>query len=345
MSNNLKGIMEAYSSMVSGSQKVEESINESHFKVGDEVKCKRSGMVGKVTKVDDEEKGAYYTVDVDGKSVKYTPDELVKVTMDEAVKTTKQDPLVTVYKNGNIQTHANLSVAAKINGFDAKGLADKVHKAGVEKQIKIGNGLTIELSDQHAKQVKEEVELEEKLSSKEKMARGMYNKKEELDPVNDKENDKKFKDRKDKDIDNDGDVDSSDEYLHKRRAATDDAIDGGKKPAKKEKKGENQHTSDKKAEISKIAEAFEEMWALMQEAVDQKKGATKPEGIMDKESPKSKEFADKHTIEVRDDLEDALVKTTAAGKGGPGPKPRSNDQSANGDRKSEMQNILDILKK
>jgi len=55
-----------------------------------------------------------------------------------------------------------------------------------------------------------------------------------LDPVDDKANDKKFKDRKDKDIDNDGDVDSSDEYLHKKRAATDDAIDGGKKPAKKD---------------------------------------------------------------------------------------------------------------
>jgi len=62
-----------------------------------------------------------------------------------------------------------------------------------------------------------------------------------LDPVNDKENDKKFKNRKDKDIDNDGDVDSSDEYLHKRRKATDDAIDGGKKPAKNEKlKKENE---------------------------------------------------------------------------------------------------------
>ena len=62
-----------------------------------------------------------------------------------------------------------------------------------------------------------------------------------LDPVDDKANDKKFKDRKDKDIDNDGDVDSSDEYLHKRRAATDDAIDGGKKPAKNEKlKKENE---------------------------------------------------------------------------------------------------------
>jgi len=35
---------------------------------------------------------------------------------------------------------------------------------------------------------------------------------------------KKFKDRKDKDIDNDGDVDSSDEYLHKRRKAVSKAI-------------------------------------------------------------------------------------------------------------------------
>ena len=59
--------------------------------------------------------------------------------------------------------------------------------------------------------------------------------KKKLDPVDDKANDKHFTDRKDKDIDNDGDVDSSDEYLHKRRAATDDAIAGGKKPAKKMK--------------------------------------------------------------------------------------------------------------
>ena len=42
---------------------------------------------------------------------------------------------------------------------------------------------------------------------------------EEMDPVNPKAAKKKFKDRKDKDIDNDGDVDSSDEYLHKRRKA------------------------------------------------------------------------------------------------------------------------------
>ena len=42
---------------------------------------------------------------------------------------------------------------------------------------------------------------------------------EEMDPVNPKAAAKKFKDRKDKDIDNDGDVDDSDEYLHKRRKA------------------------------------------------------------------------------------------------------------------------------
>jgi len=35
---------------------------------------------------------------------------------------------------------------------------------------------------------------------------------------------KKFKDRKDKDIDNDGDVDSSDKYLHKRRKAVSKAV-------------------------------------------------------------------------------------------------------------------------
>jgi sulfur relay (sulfurtransferase) DsrC/TusE family protein len=45
-----------------------------------------------------------------------------------------------------------------------------------------------------------------------------------LDKVDKKELDKKFKDREDKDIDNDGDVDDSDEYLHKKRKAISKAI-------------------------------------------------------------------------------------------------------------------------
>ena len=40
-----------------------------------------------------------------------------------------------------------------------------------------------------------------------------------IDPVNPEAAKKKFDDRKDKDIDNDGDVDSSDKFLHKRRKA------------------------------------------------------------------------------------------------------------------------------
>ena len=42
---------------------------------------------------------------------------------------------------------------------------------------------------------------------------------EELDPVNKKALKGKHKDREDKDIDNDGDVDSSDRFLHKKRKA------------------------------------------------------------------------------------------------------------------------------
>lgn len=245
-----------------------------------------------------------------------------------------------------------------------------------------------------------------------------------LDPVNDKENDKPFAKRKDKDIDNDGDVDSSDEYLHKKRAATDDAIDGGKKPADnakddKKKKDKNPRTSDKTAEISKIesttkesveldeakkrvtlggtskqggvffmgakgiddmialskknpkteytvksdnygnfkahwlrngkfakqtvanieydmdknavrgkpkgkdvdntifslmsitnesldfSEAFEVLWSAIEEAVNQKKGATPPEGMDDKESKSGKDFKAMHKVDVKshDDME------------------------------------------
>jgi hypothetical protein len=47
---------------------------------------------------------------------------------------------------------------------------------------------------------------------------------EATDPVDKKELTKSFEKRKDKDIDNDGDTDSSDEYLHKRRKAISKAM-------------------------------------------------------------------------------------------------------------------------
>jgi hypothetical protein len=67
------GLMEAYSSIYA-------NLSESHFKVGDEVVCKKSGMEGEVVKLDKpdgKEDEKYYTVKrEDGKKVKYAPNEL-----------------------------------------------------------------------------------------------------------------------------------------------------------------------------------------------------------------------------------------------------------------------------
>ena len=135
-----------------------------------------------------------------------------------------------------------------------------------------------------------------------------------LDPVDDAANDKKFKDRKDKDIDNDGDVDDSDEYLHNRRAKVDDAIDGGKKPAKKEEEKDPKKKvakSPKTAEISKIGEDFV---AMLEASLLEK---AEPEAIDDKESPKGKEFIAKHKKsekDLEDKEEEAEEETPKAGK-------------------------------
>ena len=159
-----------------------------------------------------------------------------------------------------------------------------------------------------------------------------------LDPVDDAANDKKFKDRKDKDIDNDGDVDSSDEYLHNRRAKVDDAIDGGKKPAKKEEDDKKKVVakSPKVAEISKIGEEF---IAMLEAAIkpDEKlksdgkdkdgkelsKGALDDEEIDEKEPKKGKEFIKKHDgsdKKIEDAEEDGHDVTFKAGSNATKPK-------------------------
>ena len=124
----------------------------------------------------------------------------------------------------------------------------------------------------------------DKSKEKEYLAKGWtLSEKKKLDPVDDKANDKEFKDRKDKDIDNDGDVDSSDEFLHKKRAATDDAIDGGDKPAKnaKPKKGVN---------------------PFKKEDVDLEEGKVKSKMIDDSEKMSKKDFIKKYGKQNAKDL-------------------------------------------
>jgi hypothetical protein len=69
-----------YSLLVEAFNSVYDNISESHFKVGDEVICKKSGMEGEVIKLDKpdgKEDEKYYTVKrEDGKKIKYSPNEL-----------------------------------------------------------------------------------------------------------------------------------------------------------------------------------------------------------------------------------------------------------------------------
>src|SRR6056300_603701 len=70
-----------------------------------------------------------------------------------------------------------------------------------------------------------------------------------LDPVNKDAVKKKFDDRKDKDIDNDGDVDSTDKYLHKRRVAISKATSEAVMPDDKgEKINQMKHQKAKEGE-------------------------------------------------------------------------------------------------
>ena len=86
-----------------------------------------------------------------------------------------------------------------------------------------------------------------------------------LDPVNKVAVKKKFDDRKDKDIDNDGDVDSTDKYLHKRRKAISKAIkservtDVGVDQAKRDLKHAKiqKKISDVKKEETELDEGYE----------------------------------------------------------------------------------------
>jgi len=94
------------------------------------------------------------------------------------------------------------------------------------------HGLSADLLKAVSSILNGEQPVEEKMSSKEKMKKGLYNDNsndksddgEGMDKVQPKALKKKFADRKDKDIDNDGDEDSSDEYLHNKRKAVSKSI-------------------------------------------------------------------------------------------------------------------------
>jgi len=154
--------------------------------------------------------------------------------------------------------------------------------------------------------------------------------KEAMDPVKDKEAKKKFDDRDDKDIDNDGDVDSSDKFLHKRRKAIskskqEDEPKGGEDTAEMNPKKEDKVTKE-----STVRDRLMSIW----EDAAHTKGATKPEEMDSKDSLSAKKMKADHKVEVDNTDEKGHDDAAKAGRTGPKAKARnSGDNTTTGDKK------------
>lgn len=118
------------------SESTDSSVNESHFKVGDKVKCKDSGNYGEIVKLDkpkgeDDEK--YYSVKTDdGEIIKYAPKDLKikETTLNESrikdpTKVKKGDKAEAY--NGEVNTVIDIVQAKdwkKVNKYDDSGWMD-----------------------------------------------------------------------------------------------------------------------------------------------------------------------------------------------------------------------------
>lgn len=81
---------------------VKNEMYESHFEVGDKVVAVKSGMKGKIVKVDPEEKGKYYTVKHgDGNKMKHSPDELKA--LDEEIQLDEADGWIAMYNGKKLE--------------------------------------------------------------------------------------------------------------------------------------------------------------------------------------------------------------------------------------------------
>ena len=125
-----------------------------------------------------------------------------------------------------------MSLKKKMPEF-VKRYGDKAKEVMYATATKMAMGEEEESKSKKKDKINLKPKMDETMKKYKDLLKGLKEKK--LDPVNKDAVKKKFKNRKDKDIDNDGDVDSSDEYLHKRRKAISKAtgegveVDGRKK--------------------------------------------------------------------------------------------------------------------
>lgn len=151
----------------------------------------------------------------------------------------------------------------------------------------------------------------------------------------------KHKDRKDKDIDNDGDVDSSDKYLHKRRKAISKSI-------KKDKEGDVEMNPklDKGSKENSVEQKESTIRQKLLAVLENKqtKGATKPETMDDKLKGKGAKDMVNQPKEVDDTEAKGHDDASKAGKVTKPAKPRNGgDQVRSGDQKM-VNKVVDALK-
>ena len=149
-----------------------------------------------------------------------------------------------------------------------------------------------------------------------------------MDPVNKSELKKKFADRNDKDIDNDGDVDSSDKYLHKRRKAISKNVKGNKgetatmNPKLDNGKGKGAEMEQKESRIRSA------LMSVLEKRDDRYKSAAEAEPMDNnlKGAGAKKMKADIQGNTAPDDLEaQSHDDASKAGRTGPSRKMRPND--------------------
>jgi len=108
-----------YQKMIISKFRLKESVNESHFKVGDNVECIKSGMSGKIIGLDKAHGGEdepYYSVETeDGKVVKYAPNALK---LRESVNEGKDDFMARYDRtNINLKKGYKHHTEAELNGL------------------------------------------------------------------------------------------------------------------------------------------------------------------------------------------------------------------------------------
>ena len=155
-----------------------------------------------------------------------------------------------------------------------------------------------------------------------------------MDPVKDKEAKKKFDDRDDKDIDNDGDVDSSDKFLHKRRKAI-----AKSKKADEPKGGEDTAVMNPKKEDKVSKEEADPDTVRMMKANPKMQKTGGPGGMkgLNKKAQKDTKAAlKKEDVSVRDKLMSIWEKAGDHTKGAT--KPETMDDKLKGKGAKDMAN-------